>query len=265
MIALEESDLKQNHKECSLKLKKVQIQLHSMAQRVERLFSFADLDKTKISIIRKAFFDGNYKPLNDYTSQLNQYLDQNEIAYDRFFTAYEEAEKKCKDTLQICEEMRVDILKAKQTMMAIGAGASLSVLAIGVISANLSASASMHRSTLTAIASALLPSCCALITGTLITRFLTRNIQKVQQAVESISSDLEEIHMKVSDAGTNIERVKEMLAMVSDDAANADLSSKERVDSSQFTVVFDIMLEGIKSARQEVNLPCTNSISTVES
>ena len=253
MAESEESELIQDHKDCKQNMKKVQIYLHSIAARVERFFSFADLDKTHVNMIKKAFNEGNYKPLNDYTSQLNQFLKQSQTAYERFTTAYEQAERVCRSTVEKCRRKKSEIKSAKKTVLAVGAGASIGILAIGVMSANLSP-VSIKYPVVSSIASALLPSGGAVATGVIVTSVLTRKIQLMQWAIEGVCEDLELICAKVSEAGTSVEHVKEILATIADDTANAELSAKDEVDSSQFATVFDILLDGIKGARKEVSL-----------
>ncbi len=248
------SDLTQDHQDCKTKLKKVRIYLNSISQRMERLFSFADLDKTKVNTMKKAFSDGNYKPLIDYTSQLKQFLEQSEVAYAKFARAYEDAELICNCTIDKCKRKKKEIVDTKRTIAAVGAGASIGVLAIGVMSANFALS--MKKCKASSIVAAVLPSVGVVASWMIVTRVLKQKVKSMQWATESISNDVEHIHNQVMEAGTKVERVKEVLATIADDTTNADLCAKDRADPNQFGTVFDILLDGIKGARQDINLPC---------
>lgn len=241
------SDLSCRLRRCKETLELTRQKSKTFTERIENFFHFAHLSQAKVCEKKDSFKRSDVKPIKDYIKLLRKYLKQIQESYDKFEEEYVQAEKECLDALTYCEQKGFGAQCSKfvtkffsnqNVLIGIGAGVA-GVVSFGV------------GSLVWGLVGAVAAAGTVTATGTAETVSRTagtaaRSFEEKERLFKERSKKLDELNDKVPELRIKMKNMLEMLKNLDIDAGNLYYSIRNDVLFGQFSIVFDILQNGIK-------------------
>lgn len=235
----------------------ISVQTHSqtLLDLVQKLLQFGNLNHTEIQSKKDSFRRGVYGPVTNYTEQLKKYLQLSRKTYKELKKAFVTVKKHHKKASMDCALKQVENKRiASRTVGGVASiatsGVALSIVA-GIFTLGIGTAVGLSLTAGVTAAAGVAAGGAAIGTTVGVVGFLSAShFKKLQDVFQEMSSNFDALNKQLRVMGSSIEKLEEVLNIISCDVSNVEGNVTKRVELEQFYTVFDILLGGIRMAHR---------------